>query len=54
MGFNDFGGKFVVFGSNICRNEKEGGKRQVGYLGVLLFLKSLACVFWKRGVVQSY
>lgn len=30
MGFNDFGGKFVVFGSNICRNVKKED-----YLGVL-------------------
>lgn len=51
MGSNDFGGKFVVFGSNICRNEKEGGKRQVGHLGASLPPKSLACAFWKRGVV---
>lgn len=28
MGSNDFGGKFVVFGGNICRNGKEGGKKQ--------------------------
>lgn len=34
MGSNDFGGKFVVFGNNICRNGKEEGKKQVGHLGV--------------------
>lgn len=34
MGSNDFGGKFVVFGNNICRNGKEGGRKQVDHLGV--------------------
>lgn len=29
MGCNDFGGKFVVFGNNICRNGKEGERKQV-------------------------
>lgn len=44
MGSNDFGGKIVVFGNNICRNAKKGRPS-----GCITTPKSLASTFWKRG-----
>lgn len=50
MDSNDFGGKIVAFGNNICRNGKEGGKG--GPSGCITAPKSLACVLWKCGHIM--